>query len=228
MTVLTSEINVNKIITELRRAGVYKPEFNIVGLEGLAFKDGKFVLTSDESDRFNDSIIVISAKQNPATKQKEDVIVDAYSATTEPGKYYTLNPMNAAGAARMAFGSYKNCYEFGTHGVKAPHSALTQCGNITVCRDLNQDFSRVGDRMYTGNHFAVNLHAAVGSPDFTESIELYSAGCQVIRLYAQQKIFLSLCRASGLNIFSYSLFDGAAVTPGSDLPLKPKAGSIPD
>jgi hypothetical protein len=224
MTALTSQINVNKIITELRRAGVYKPEFNIVGLEGLAFKDGKFVLTSDESDRFNDSIIVI--KYNKDTQK--DVIIDAYSATTEPGKYYTLNPMNAAGAARMAFGSYKNCYEFGTHGVKAPHPALTQCGNITVCRDLNQDFSRVGDRMYTGNHFAVNLHAAVGSPDFTESIGLYSAGCQVIRLYAQQKIFLSLCRASGLNIFSYSLFDGAAVTPGSDLPLKPKAGSILD
>lgn len=224
MTALTSQINVNKIITELRRAGVYKPEFNIVGLEGLAFKDGKFVLTSDESDRFNDSIIVI--KHNKDTQKDE--IIDSYSATTEPGKYYTLNPMNAAGAARVAFGSYKNCYHFGIHGVKAPHPALTQCGNITVCRDLNQDFSRVGDRMYTGDHFAINLHAAIGSPDFTESIELYSAGCQVIRLYAQQKIFLSLCRASGLNIFSYSLFDGAAVTPGSDLPLKPKAGSILD
>jgi hypothetical protein len=228
MNNLTSQIQTAKIVTELKRAGVYKPEFNIVGLEGLAFKDGKFLLTGDESDRFNDSIIVISAKQNPVTKQKEDIIIDAYSATTEPGKYYTLNPMNAAGAARMAFGSYKNCYEFGTHGVKAPHPALTQCGNITVCRDLNQDFSRVGDRMYTGNHFAVNLHAAVGSPDFTESIGLYSAGCQCIRLYKQQKIFMKLCRQSGFKTFSYSLFDGAAVIPGSELPLKPKAGSIPD
>lgn len=228
MNTLTSQINVNKIITELRRAGVYKPEFNIVGLEGLAFQQGRFELTNDESDRWNDSIIVTSAKQNSVTKQWEDIIVDAYSATTEPGKYYTLNPMNAAGAARMAFGSYKNCYEFGTHGVKAPHKALVQCGNITVCRDLNQDFSRVGDRMYTGNHFAVNLHAAVGSPDFTESIGRYSAGCQCIRLYEQQKLFMQLCYQSGLKTFSYSLFDGAAVTLGSDKPLKPKAGSIPD
>ncbi len=172
MNSLTQQIQVNKIVTELKRAGVYNPKFNIVGLEGLAFKDGKFILTKDESDRWNDSIIIIQYNKNT----EQDVVLDAYSATTEPGKYYTLNPMNAAGAARMAFGSYKNCYEFGTHGVKAPHPALTQCGNITVCRDLNKDFSRVGDRMYTGSHFAVNLHAAVGSPDFTESIGLYSAG----------------------------------------------------
>ena len=69
--------------------------------------------------------------------------------------------MNRAGAARLAFGSYKNCYTFGVHGVRAPHPALVQCGNLTICRDLKEDFSRVGDRMYTGDSFAVNLHAAV-------------------------------------------------------------------
>lgn len=225
---LTSQIQVNKIVTELRRAGVYKPEFNIVGLEGLAFRQGRFELTNDESDRWNDSIIVITAKQNPVTKQMEDVIVDAYSATTEPGTWYTYNPMNAAGAGRLAFGSYKNSHTFGIHGVKAPHKALVQCGNLTLCRDLNKDFSRVGDRMYTGDGFAINIHAAVGSPDFDDSIGYYSAGCSVIRLYEQQKIFMKLCHQSGLKTFSYSLFDGSAVIPNSDKPLKPKAGSIPD
>lgn len=222
MNSLTSQIQTAKIVTELKKAGVYKPEFNIVGLEALAFKDGQFILTNDESDRWNDSIIVI--KYNEETKKDE--ILDAYSSTTEPSRWYTLNPMNQAGAARMAFGSYKDVYTFGVHGVKARHKALIQCGNLTVCRDLNKDFSRVGDRMYTGSHFAVNLHAAVGSPDFDDSIGLYSAGCQVIRLYEQQKIFMKLCRASGLKVFSYSLFDGAAVTPGSTKPLKPVIGSI--
>ncbi len=222
MNSLTAQIQVNKIVTELNRAGVYKPEFNIVGLEGLSFNNGKFILTNDDSDRWNDSIIII--KYNKETEKDE--VLDAYSATTEPGRWYTLNPMNEAGAARLAFGSYKDVYIFGTHGVKAPHHALVQDGNLTVCRDLNKDFSRVGDRMYTGSNFAVNLHAAVGSPDFDDSIGYYSAGCQVIRLYEQQKIFMTLCHNTGFNRFSYSLLDGAAVTPGSTKPLKPVIGSI--
>jgi hypothetical protein len=223
MNSLTQQIQVNKIVAELKRAGVYNPKFNIVGLEGLAFKNGQFILTDDKPDRFNDSIIVIKLD----TKTGDNLVVDAYSATTECGKYYTLNPMNAAGAARLAFGSYKNSHTFGMHGIKAPHPALVQCGNLTVCRDLNEDFSRVGDRMYTGDNYAVNIHAAVGSPDFEDSIGLYSAGCQVIRLYEQQKIFMKLCHESGLDKFSYSLFDGAAVVPNSDKPLKPAIGSTP-
>jgi hypothetical protein len=223
MNTLTSQIQVNKIVTELKRAGVYKPEFNIVALEGLAFKNRQFSLTDDKPDRWNDSLVVI--KYNKLTKQDE--ILDAYSFTSEPGTWYTKNPMNEAGAARTAFGSYKDVYTFGMHGVQAPHPALVQIAPITVCRDLNKDFSRVGDRMYTGM-FAVNLHAAVGSPDFEDSIERYSAGCGVIRLYAQQKIFMQLCHESGLKAFSYSLFDGAAVVLYSNLPLKPKVGSIPD
>lgn len=224
MNLLTSQINVVKIVNELKRAGVYTPEFNIVGLEGLAFKDNKFFLTDDKPDCWNDCIIVITHN----SKAQKDIIVDAYSATTEPGKYYTLSPMNEAGAARLAFGSYKDCYKFGIHGVKAPHAALVQCGPITICRDLNKDFSRVGDRVYTGSNFMTNLHAAVGSPDFEDSIGLYSAGCNVIRLYEQQKVFMKLCHQSGLERFSYSLFDGAAVTLNSGRPLKPKVGSIPD
>ncbi len=172
MNSLTQQIQVNKIVAELKRAEVYNPKFNIVGLEGLAFKNGQFILTDDKPDRFNDSIVVIAYNKSTG----RDEVLDAYSSTTEPGRFFTLNPMNEAGAARLAFGSYKNSYTFGTHGVKAPHFALVQCGKLTVCRDLNKDFSRVGDRMYTGDHFAVNIHAAVGSPDFEDSIERYSAG----------------------------------------------------
>jgi hypothetical protein len=217
MSKFDSQIQVNKIVTELKRAGVYKAEFNIVGLEGITLKARNIVSTLDKSDCWNDLLVVI----------KNNSILDVYQATTEPGEYYTLNPMNEAGAARVAFGSYLNSHTFGTHGVKAPHYALVQCSPVTVCRDLNKDFSRVGDRMYTGN-FAINIHAAVGSPGSDESIGRYSAGCQVIRSNSQQKIFMTLCEDSGLSKFSYSLFDGAAVLPGSTLPLKPPKGSITD
>jgi hypothetical protein len=218
MVNFNAQIQVGKIVTELRRVGVYKKEFNIVGLEGITLKNGNIVSTNDEADRWNDLIVVI----------KNYAVLDCYQATTEPGEYYTRNPMNEAGAARLAFGSYYNSHTFGTHGVAAPHYALVQCGNLTVCRDLNKDFSRVGDRIYTGDGFAINIHAAVGTPGSDESIGRYSAGCQVIRDYEQQKIFMSLCEDSGLSQFSYSLFDGAAVLPGSLLPLKPARGSKPE
>jgi len=221
MNTLTQQIQVNKIVAELKRVGVYRPEFNIVGLEALAFNKGQFILTKDEPDYFNDSIIVI--KYNEETKKDE--IIDAFSATTEPGRFYTLNAMNPKGCARLAFGSYKDVYRIGVHGVKAPHSALVQVEALTVYRDLNKDFSRKGDKTETGNWFAINLHAAVGSPSYTASIGPYSAGCQVIRLYQQQKIFMQLCRNTGFKRFSYSLFDGSAVTPGSTKPLLPAIGS---
>lgn len=223
MNSLTAQIQVSKIVNELKRVRVYRPEFNIVGLEGLAFDKGQFILTKDEPDYFNDSIIVI--KYNEETQKDE--IIDAYSATVEAGRYYTMNAMNPKGCARLAFGSYKDVYKIGMHGVKAPHQALVQVGNLTVCRDLNEDFSRAGDKTETGNWFAVNLHAAVGSPSYTASIGPYSAGCSVIRLYEQQKIFMTLCRNTGFSRFSYSLFDGSAVTPLSTKPLKPAIGSIP-
>jgi hypothetical protein len=222
MNTLAQQIQVNKIVTELKRAGVYRPEFNVVGLEGLSFNNGQFILNKDEPDFFNDSIIVI--KYN--TEAGKDEVVDAYSATTEPGRYYTENAINAKGCARLAFGSYKDVYKIGMHGVKAPHKALFQCGDLTVYRDLNQDFSRQGDKTETGHWFAVNIHAAVGSPGLSASIGPYSAGCQVIRLYEQQKIFMQLCEKTGFSFFSYSLFDGAAVVPGSIKPLKPAVGSI--
>jgi hypothetical protein len=222
MDTLSPQIQVNKIVTELKRAGVYKPEFNIVGLEGLSFNNGQFTLNKDEPDYFNDSIVVI--KYNKETKKDE--IIDAYGATTEAGRYYTENAINPKGCARLAFGSYSNVYKIAMHGVRAPHEALFQCGNLTVYRDLNQDFSRAGDKTETGDWFAVNIHAAVGSPGFLASIGPYSAGCQVIRSYEQQKIFMQLCHNTGFNRFSYSLFDGSAVTPDSTEPLKPAIGSI--
>lgn len=172
MNTLSSQIKVSKIVNELKRAGVYRPEFNIVGLESLAFDKGQFILTKDEPDYFNDSIIVI--KYNEETQKDE--VLDAYSATCEPGRFYTENAINPKGCARLAFGSYKDVYKFGVHGQKAPHSALVQVGNLTVFRDLNEDFSRAGDKTETGDWFAVNLHAAVGSPSYTASIGPYSAG----------------------------------------------------
>ncbi|MDZ8140831.1 MAG: hypothetical protein RM049_37020 [Nostoc sp. DedQUE04] len=36
-------------------------------------------------------------------------------ASTEPGKYYTENPMNSNGAFRIAFGNYQDAWKIGKH-----------------------------------------------------------------------------------------------------------------
>jgi hypothetical protein len=216
MTNLTGQIQTAKIITELKRAGVYRPELNIVGLEGLKFKNGQFILTDDKPDQWNDCFIIIVGDQ----------IVDAVLGTTEPGSAYTYKPLNSDGCARIAFGSYKNVYKIGIHGNKAKHEALVQCGNITVCRDLNKDFSRQGDKMFTGDDFYVNFHSTPSGAS-EDSIGYWSAGCSVTYDYAQFKILMERFKEAGFSRFSYSLFDGSAVTPGSAKPLKPAIGSIP-
>ena len=55
----------------------------------------------DRPNHFNDLRIIIAF--NEAFRP---VIEGIYLATTEPGFYYTDNPMNAKGAARIAFGQY--------------------------------------------------------------------------------------------------------------------------
>lgn len=204
----TKKLNTPKIIAQLKKAGVYKTAFNIVGLEGVQFKGGEFTLTSDKPDKWNDCFIIIA----------NDEIIDAFLGTTEPSEHYTISPMNPLGAARLAFGSYKDCYTFGVHGVAAPHKALVQCGNLIVCRDLNKDYSRVGDTCYTGKNFAVNFHSTPSGAK-ENSIGYWSAGCQVVYYYSEFLTFMARANASKLKVFSYSLFDGEAAL--SDKPLVP-------
>lgn len=196
----TSQLKTAQLIEALKKGGVYNAKFNIVGLEGITVKNNKVVKTDDAPNEFNDMLAVII----------DDEVVDVYRITTEPGRYYTINPMNTAGCARVDFGSYKNCWAIGLHGTdqRFRHQALVQVGNITVCRDLNEDYKRVGDKRFTGSDYGINCHAQPWS-DLSEEIGRSSAGCQVFFDYAQQKIFMRLCKASGLKLFSYSLFDGA-------------------
>jgi hypothetical protein len=121
---------------------------NIVYVEG-ANADGK--PNADEFNKFNDRRIVIGIENGTPTI-KMNVL-----ATTEPGKFFTDNPMNPSGAARIAFGQYK-AWRVGIHRASAPsrHEALVQVGELSVHRDLNKDGKRTSDRIDVGSGFAIN------------------------------------------------------------------------
>ena len=67
---------------------------NIVYVEG-ANADGS--ANDDKPNRFNDKRIVLEVDKNGKPS-----ILDQWKATTEPGSFYTLNPHNDKGAARIA------------------------------------------------------------------------------------------------------------------------------
>jgi len=156
---------------------------NIIYLEA-ANLDG--TLNANKPNGFNDLRLVLTVQGG------KPVILGKWEGTTEPGKFYTDNPLNRLGAARIAFGQYK-AWAVGTHGAGAgAHEALVQCGEIRVHRDLNKDFQRDNDAIDTGSSFAVNQHWGYDLP--LEDVGKASAGCLVGRTKEGHKKFMAIVK----------------------------------
>ncbi|MCC7507059.1 MAG: hypothetical protein IT259_17260, partial [Saprospiraceae bacterium] len=147
--------------------------YNIVYVEGMN-EDGS--LNEDRFNEWNDRRMVIQIGPGgvPALLVNDQ-------ATTEPGLFYTKNPLNPQGAARIAFGQYKAWVD-GLHQGWQP--ALVQRENLKVHRDLNQDGKRsANDPIDIGKTFGINQHST--SPNKTpDLVGPYSAGCLVGRRYS--------------------------------------------
>lgn len=154
---------------------------NIVYVEGMD-ADGR--PNPNTPNKFNDLRLLLAIGGDGVP-----VIVDSWEGTTEPGKFWTEHPMNADGAARIAFGQYKS-WTVGmhpSHGTNQ-HEALVQVDKVLVYRDLNKDFSRKGDKTDFGL-FGINQHwgydLPVGDPGRS------SAGCLVGRTKAGHRAFMA-------------------------------------
>jgi hypothetical protein len=159
---------------------------NIVYVEGM---DADGAPNVDAPNEFNDLRVMLRVNRSGNPE-----IMETWDATTEPGRYYTLiEKLDPRGAARIAFGQYKS-WSVGTHmaGRPSAHEALVQTADITVYRDLNQDFERVGDLQFTGL-FGVNQHWGFDLPK--ADIGRASAGCLVGRTKGGHQRFMSLCKS---------------------------------
>jgi peptidoglycan hydrolase-like protein with peptidoglycan-binding domain len=157
-------------------------EYNIVYVEGMN-ADG--TLNNDPPNYFNDRRMVLQILDGiPA-------IIGNWESTTEPGYRYTERPMNPEGAARIKFGQYR-AWQVGIHGTSDRHEALVQTGGeITVYRDRNKDYQRVGDKEDTG-YFAINQHWGYDLP--YNNVYYASAGCLVGRLRQGHREFMRLIK----------------------------------
>ncbi len=170
---------------------------NLIGIEGMN-PDG--TPNNDAQNVFNDLIgCLIFENNQPKFK-------GLYIGTTEPGRYYTINKLNAKGAARLEFGQQR-CWQTGLHNGK--YEALVQTGDrVKVWRDGNKDFSRAGDVLYTG-YFGINIHHGGSNP--INNIGRHSAGCQVIRSKNDFAKFMGIVKGdlrwktNPKHIFKYTL-----------------------
>jgi len=185
---------------------------NVVYIEG-ADPDGS--PNDDAPNAFNDMRLVLRVNRagNPD-------IVDAWEATSEPGRYYTLvQKLDPNGAARIAFGQYK-AWSVGTHlaGRPSAHEALVQTRPIKVHRDFNQDFERTGDRVHEGL-FGVNQHWGFDLP--RSDVGRASAGCLVGRTRVGHRAFMATVKTDPRYVANNSYRFITTVLPAAALKETP-------
>jgi hypothetical protein len=177
---------------------------NIVYVEGMG-PDG--TKNNDRANEFNDARFVIMFEGGKAK------LAGAWEATTEPGRYYTENPINSGGTARIAFGQYRKVWVVGMHN--GHHEGLLQRGGVvSVHRDLNKDYVRTGDRVDTGM-FGINQHHAYGDRPYSD-VGPASAGCLVGRTVGGHEAFMRTVKSDPRYLQSNSFAFDTTILSGDD------------
>lgn len=161
---------------------------NLVGIRGMPRKAGLF-----------DDLFCCAFRQTGL----ETVL--AFACTTDPGRRYLHEPINAHGAAILIPGQYRGMWEIGLH--RSRYAALVQRGPCKVWRDDDRD-----DDLDDGPHqdigyFGINLHHGLPTGS-TASPDEWSAGCQVLRDAEEFRLVMALADLAAVRYgkaFTYTL-----------------------
>ena len=178
----------------------HSSETNICYLEG-ADADGR--LNNDAPNEWNDRRIVWQVQGGLPT------IIGNWAASCEPGWWYTLNPMNPDGCARIKNPAQFKAWRIGTHGGAKPHPALVQVAPVEVFRDRNKDMQRTGDRLDQGL-FGINQHWGYGM----QFVDRASAGCMVAPGWSGHLEFIAFCKSDRRYKLNAAYTFSTAFIPG--------------
>lgn len=184
----------------------------------FAAKDYKFFDTPDKrlnlniigvrrdnqgSNTFDDFLLVMY-------REEELMVSHRWQATTDPGKYWLMNPMNPKGTAVLVPGQYRSTWQVGNH--QGRYEALVQRKPVKVYRDNNKDetidYNNITTLIDEG-YFGINIHRS-NPYDQSYVINKWSAGCQVFKKVEDYNKFMELCNDSAKiygNSFTYTLID---------------------
>lgn len=116
-------------------------------------------------------------------------LLGSWQATTQPGEYFTINPMNPDGAFHIALGQYKAWVKGWYH----TREAWTQAGTIRGTRDPHCTRERDQRFPVEGDGFGVHHHSGYNMP--RNDLENSSAGCLVGRMVQGHLEFMSFTKA---------------------------------
>ena len=182
------------------------------------FKDKGYVWF--DKGNYNLNVIGIrSNNNNIVTNRYDDIIVIdyntdichkrvCYTITTEPGKYYMQNVANSKGTAILVPGQYRGCWKLGLH--RGKYKALCQAKEVKVYRDNNKDMIYdMSPEIIDKGIFGINIHRS--NETWTRNtIDNYSAGCQVFNDPVEFNSFIRLCEKQRKlygNSFTYTLIN---------------------
>jgi hypothetical protein len=152
------------------------PDQNTVSVEGM---DPDGAANGNRHDAFDDIKMVLDGEGR--------IIGGPWEATTQPGRFWTDNPMASGGAFIIALGP-QSCWSPG------PYRGLTvwrQAENSTIMgtRDPDGTYLRQGNPIRHGN---IGIHHHGGHDMPRSAIRRTAAGCQVIRLEEMQAEFMRI------------------------------------
>lgn len=158
--------------------------------------------SNGQPNRFDDLIVVAYRDKDFNWK------IDNYKATTDPGRYWLLNPMNVKGTAILVEDQYRSTFMMGLH---KGYPALVQKSIVRVYRDRNRDENLdFNKKTIEEGYFSINIHRA-STLYVSVFVEKWSAGCQVIASYKKYRDnFIPLLMKQSLrygNSFTYTLLN---------------------
>lgn len=157
--------------------------------------------------------------KNKVTNMYDDILIvdyntecghkrNIYNITTEPGLYYMQNVINDKGCAILVPGQYRGCFHIGLH--KNKYKALCQNKPVKVYRDNNKDdIYDLDPTTIQNGMYGINIHRS-NATWTRNTIDKYSAGCQVFNQPTQYSAFIRLCdkqRELYGNSFTYTLLN---------------------